>query len=162
MRRIAATLLAALLLSGCGGPVFVPEAGPHAPGYQEIAAPSLPDVELVKDAGDRPLPPGGFVDNVARQESSFEVTGWAILDPAEPRGVLQVVLPAGLDAEIDEVETLMRPDVVSAMEDDDLLWAGFSVTVSGSLPQGAGVCVLSRSRKGAFRLGGSDEGLCPP
>jgi hypothetical protein len=161
VKRILAALLPALLLAGCGGPVFVPEAGPHAPGYKEVAPPPLPDVEVVKDAGDRPLSDGGAVDNVVRQDGSFEVTGWAILAPKAPRGVLQVVLPAGVDADVTDVETLMRPDAAKAMDDDDLLWAGFTITLSGSLPKGVGVCVLSRSAKGDHRLGNSDAQLCP-
>ena len=57
--------------------------------------------------------------------------------------------------------TLMRPDAAGAMEDDDLLWAGFTIILSGSLPEDAGVCVLSRSTKGDYRLGNSDDKLCP-
>jgi hypothetical protein len=66
-----------------------------------------------------------------------------------------------VDAEVRSVETLMRSDAAKAMDDDDLLWAGFTVTLSGSLPDGAGVCVLSRSAKGNYRLGNSDDKLCP-
>ena len=161
VKRILAALLPALLLAGCGGPVFVPEAGPHAPGYKEVAPPPVPDVEVVTDSGDRPLSDGGAVDDVVRHEGGFEVTGWAILAPKAPRGVLQVVLPAGVDAEVSDVETLMRPDAAKAMDDDDLLWSGFTITLTGSLPKGAGVCVLSRSAKGDHRLGNSDAELCP-
>jgi len=161
VKRILAALLPALLLAGCGGPVFVPEAGPHAPGYKEVAPPPVPEVELVQDAGDRPLSAGGAVDDVVRHDDSFEVTGWAVLAPDAPRGVLQVVLPKGVDAEVRDVVTLMRPDAAKAMDDDDLLWAGFTITLGGSLPEGAGVCVLSRSSKGDHRLGNSDDELCP-
>ena len=161
VKRILAALLPALLLAGCGGPVFVPEAGPHAPGYKEVAPPPVPKVELVQDAGGRPLSAGGAVDDVVRHEGSFDVTGWAVLAPDAPRGVLQVVLPRGVDAEVRDVVTLMRPDAAKAMDDDDLLWAGFTITLDGSLPDGAGVCVLSRSSKGDHRLGNSDDDLCP-
>lgn len=159
--RFLAALLPALVLAGCGGPVFVPEAGPHAPGYEEVAPPPVPDVEVVKGTGDRPLKGGGAIDSVVRRDGSFEVTGWAILEPDAPRGVLQVVLPVGVDVEVRDVETLMRPDAATAMDDDDLLWAGFTITLSGSLPEDAGVCVLSRSTKGDHRLGNSDDNLCP-
>jgi hypothetical protein len=161
VKRILAGLVPALLLTGCGGPVFVPEAGPHAPGYKEVAAPPVPEVELVRPAGARRLSDGGAIDSVVRQDDSFVVTGWAILAPKAPRGVLQVVLPAGVDAEVRDVETLLRPDAATAMDDDDLLWAGFTITLSGSLPEDAGVCVLSRSAKGDHRLGHSDDELCP-
>lgn len=161
MKRILAPLVTALVLAGCGGPVFVPEAGPNAPGYKEVAPPPVPDVEVVEDAGDRTLSDGGAIDNVVRHDDGFEVTGWAILAPDAPRGVLQVVLPEGVDAEVSDVETLMRPDAAQAMDDDDLLWAGFTITLSGSLPPDAGVCVLSRSTKGDHRLGHSDDKLCP-
>lgn len=161
VKRFLAALLSALVLTGCGGPVFVPEAGPHAPGYKEVAPPPVPDVEVVEDTGDQPSSAGGAVDSVVRQDGSFEVTGWAILEPDAPRGVLQVVLPAGVDAEVRDVETLMRPDAANAMDDDDLLWAGFTITLSGSLPKDAGVCVVSRSTKGDYHLGNSDDKLCP-
>ena len=116
---------------------------------------------MAQASGDRPLPPGGAIDNVVREANAFEVTGWALLDPDAPRGVLQLILPTGLDAGVLEVEPVLRPDVVAATDSDALLWAGFTITVRGSLPSRVGVCVLSRSKQGAFRLGGSDEGLCP-
>ena len=162
-RTVAAVLLAPLLaplLAACGDPVFVPEAGPGAPGFCEIPAPPPPDVEVVRRAGD-PLSPGGAVDGVLRGDGSFTVTGWALLDPEEPRGVLEVVLPPGVEAVVEEVQTGPRPDVADATKNPALLWAGFNVVLTGSLPEGAGVCVLSRSGLGEYRLSGSDEGLCP-
>ena len=56
---------------------------------------------------------------------------------------------------------MARPDVVDATGNPSLIWAGFTITVDGTLPEEAGVCVLSRSRQGEFKLGGSDAGLCP-
>ena len=156
MRRIATALLVPLL-AGCSEPIFVPEAGPGAPGFRMIPTPRAPDVGVVEDAGTRRLSDGGAIDSVVRQDDSFVVTGWAILAPKAPRGVL----PAGVDAEVSDVETLMRPDAAKAMDDDDLLWAGFTITLSGSLPEDAGVCVLSRSAKGDHRLDNSDDELCP-
>lgn len=161
MRRTLAAVLLAPLLAGCSEPVFVPEAGPGAPGYSETSAPPPPEVEVLRTAEAEPLPAGGFIDSVVRAEGTFEVTGWALIDAEAPRGVLKLVLPTGLDAEVLEVETNPRPDVVSATGDEALIWSGFSVAFRGSLPGGAGICMLSRSSQGAFRLGQSDEGLCP-
>ena len=160
MKRLVAVVLPALLLSGCGGPLIVPEAGPNAPGFRRISAPPPPKVELSSPAGKRSAA-GGAIDSVVPVDGTFDIKGWAILAPDAPRGVLHVVLPAGVDAEVQEVETMMRSDAAAAMEDDDLLWSGFTITIEGTLPEGAGVCVVSRSIKGTFRLGGSDETLCP-
>ena len=164
MRRtigaVLVTPLLALLLAGCGEPVLVPEAGPGAPGFSEIPAPPPPDVEVVRRAGD-PLSPGGAVDSVLRGDGTFTVSGWALLDPEEPRGVLELVLPPGVEAEVEQVTTGPRPDVADATKNPALLWAGFNVVLTGTLPEGTGVCVLSRSGLGEFRLSGSDEGLCP-
>jgi hypothetical protein len=161
VRRTVAAVLLAPLLAGCSEPVFVPEAGPGAPGYSESSAPPPPEVEVQRTAAAEPLPAGGFIDSVVREKGTFEVTGWALIDPEAPRGELKLVLPTGLEAKVVDVETNPRPDVVSVTGDDALIWSGFSVTVRGSLPEGKGVCMLSRSSQGAFRLGQSDEGLCP-
>lgn len=161
MRRTLATVLLAPLLAGCSEPLLVPEAGPGAPGYSEIPAPPPPDIEVVQAAVGKSLPAGGAIDNVVREAEAFKVTGWALIDANAPRGVLQLVLPTGLNAKVQEVETVPRADVVGATGSDALLWAGFTVTVKGSLPEHASVCVLSRSKQGAFRLDGSDERLCP-
>lgn len=161
MRRVLAVVLPALLLAGCSEPVFVPEAGPGAPGYSAKPAPSAPDVEVVRRVKGGPLPAGGVIDGVIRKKRSFEVTGWALLEVDSPRGTLQLVLPKGMEAQVRKVQTVPRPDVASATGDDALLWSGFTVTVRGSLPEDTGVCMISRSKQGAYRLGGSDEGRCP-
>lgn len=165
VRRTAAAVLLALLLAGCAEPVFVPEAGPGAPGYSEghgeSSAPPPPNIKLAQAAKGGPLPVGGAIDSVVRKEGTFEVTGWALIDDDAPRGVLKLILPTGLRAKVRQVETVPRPDVVDATGNPALAWAGFTVTLRGSLPTDAGVCVLSKSKQGAFRLDGSDEGLCP-
>lgn len=156
-----AAVLPALLLAACAEPVLVPEAGPNAPGYSRRSLPPPPRAEVVSDAVDESLPDGGIIDAVVRHADTFEVTGWALLDPNSPRGVLRLVLPSTVDASVQEVATVARPDVVNATGTKKLVWAGFMVTLRGSLPDDAGVCVLSRSKQGEFRLGGSDAGLCP-
>ena len=161
MKRLVCAALLVPLLAACGDPVFVPEAGPGAPGYRMRAAPPPPEVEVVRTAPAQPLPAGGVIDGVARHDDHVEVTGWAFVDPKAPRGVLQLLLPAGADAAVVDVETMPRPDVVTATGQDALIWSGFTVTLRGALPEGANVCMLSRSEQGAFRLGGSDEALCP-
>lgn len=162
MRRTLAAALLVPLLAGCSQPIFVPEAGPGAPGYRKQSAPAPPDVEIVQDTGDKRLASSGSIDDVARRDGSFEVTGWAVLDPAAPRGVLRLVLPEDLKAEVLRVKAVPRPDVVAATGNEALLWSGFRYTIRGELPVGLGVCMLSRSNQGAFRLANSDETLCPP
>lgn len=161
MKRLLCAMVVVPVLAGCSEPVFVPEAGPNAPGFRRLAPPRPPDVQVVEGPQTGRPTAGGALDSVVRLDGSFEVVGWALLDRRSPRGVVQVVVPDGVDAQVSEVIPVSRPDVVSALDDDDLLWSGFSVTLSGSLPEGAEVCVLSRSRQGSFRLGGSDEKLCP-
>lgn len=161
MKRVLAVALPALLLAGCADPVFVPEAGPGAPGYHAKPIPRPPDVEVIRSVQGEPLPSGGTIDDVNRKKHGFEVVGWALLKAEAPRGTLQLVLPMGLKAKVRKVETVPRPDVVSATGDDALLWSGFTIKVRGSLPEGTGVCVLSRSENGDHRLAGSDEDRCP-
>lgn len=163
MRRTLAAILPALLLAACAEPVLVPEAGPNAPGYtpRSLAPPPAPRVRVEHDVVRKAPPDGGAVDSVVRDEGSFDIVGWALLDASSPRGTLRVVLPKGVDASVQTVESVARPDVVTATGKDTHLWAGFTITVRGTLPSDAGVCVLSRSTQGTFRLGGSDEDLCP-
>jgi hypothetical protein len=152
-----------LLLAACAEPVFVPEAGPGAPGYTtKQAAPPPPDIKIVHGTRGKSMPAGGAIDNIVRGERTIEVTGWALIDADAPRGALQLVLPQGSAARVRKVQTAPRPDVVDATGNEAFLWAGFTVIVRGSLRPQDGICVLSRSKQGAFRLGGSDEGLCPP
>ena len=66
-----------------------------------------------------------------------------------------------MDGELEDVVTLPRPDVVTATGNVELLWAGFAFNVRAALPEDAGICLLSRSTMGAFRLDRSDEKLCP-
>jgi hypothetical protein len=101
------------------------------------------------------------VDETSRADGTFEVTGWAVVDPTTPRGVLRVVLPREVDATVETITTQARPDVVTATGNDQLLWSGFTIRLRGEFPEGNGVCVLSRSTQGSFRLNGSDEELCP-
>ena len=162
MKGALAAGLLACVLTGCTEPVFVPEAGPGAPGYSERSTPAPPDIEVVHAAATgKPLPDGGFIDRVTRGKGVFAITGWALVDPDAPRGVLKIVLPTGVDAHVRDVEVLPRPDVVTATGNAALAWAGFTISVRGALPANAGVCVISRSTQGAFRLGGSDDALCP-
>lgn len=164
MRRTLATVLLALPLAACADPVLVPEAGPNAPGYTRRSLPPPPPpprVKLVSDDVNGSLPAGGAIDTVVRHEGSFEVTGWALLDAEPPRGVLRLVLPSPVEASVQTVKGVRRPDVVNATGTEEHLWAGFTITVRGILPADAGLCVLSRSTQGAFRLDGSDDGLCP-
>lgn len=162
MRRVlAAVLPALLLLTACAGPVLVPEAGPNAPDFVRKSPPPAPRVELVTDAGERSPRAGGAVDSVVRHTDSFDVIGWAFLDTESPRGVLRLVLPASVDASVESVTNVPRPDVVNATGSKADILAGFTITVEGTLPDDAGVCILSRSSQGAFRLAGSDEDLCP-
>lgn len=152
------------LLAGCGSPVFVPEAGPGAPGFHRVAPPGPPDVTLAKPRAVEPLPASGVLDSVVNTDGVMTIVGWANLAATSPRGVLRVVLPgdASRTARVGEVTAGPRPDVVAATSDSALLWSGFSVTVTGVPASLQTVCVLSRSSRGEFRLGGSDEGLCPP
>lgn len=159
-RRALAGALLACLLAGCGEPVFVPEAGPGAPGYTERPAPPPPDVRVVQEVTQKTLPAGGQIDGVAREDGSLEVTGWALLGD-RTGGRLRIVLPSGEEAEVRSVESVARPDVVEATGNPALLWSGFSVVLDGSLPADTAVCVLSRSKQGAYRLNGSDDTLCP-
>jgi hypothetical protein len=163
VRRVGATLLLAALLSlaGCGDPVFVPKTGPGAPGYAERALPKPLDVEIVPAPQGKPRPPGGSLDSIDRRDGSFTLTGWALVNPDSPRGELEVVVPRGVDATVQEVTTVPRTDVVAALGSQDLIWSGFQVTLAGTLPDDQGVCVLSRSKQGAYRLNNSDVGLCP-
>lgn len=162
MRRTLATVLPALLLAtACAEPVLVPEAGPNAPGFARKSPPPAPRVRVVTDAGERSLSAGGAIDSVVRHKDSFDVTGWALLDTESPRGVLRLVLPASVDASVESVTNVSRPDVVNATGTEANILAGFTITVEGTLPDDAGVCILSRSSQGSFRLAGSDEDLCP-
>ncbi len=161
MRRTVAAALLGLLLAGCGEPVFAPDAGPGAPGYTKKPTPRPPAVELVRASRAKPLPPGGALDSVVRSDGTFEVTGWALIDTDAPHGVLKLVLPAGVRAKVLKSEAVARPDVVDATGNLSLTWSGFVITVQGSLPEDAGVCLLSQSKQGAFRLDGSDTALCP-
>lgn len=160
-----AVVVPALLLSACSQPVFVPEAGPNAPGfaYKPPPPPPPPPPRVAVTVGpiDRAQPDGGAVDSVVRRDGSFDVIGWALLAREAPRGVLRLVLPEGVDAEVRTVVNVRRPDVVDATSSKANTWAGFTITVDGSLPDDADVCVVSRSSQGTFRLGGSDEQLCP-
>lgn len=160
---MAAALLVPLL-AGCSEPVFVPEAGPNAPGYGRVSPPEPAEVELVRTAGRRELPVGGAIDNVTREQGVLHIDGWARLDPKDPIGTLQVVLPPGSanGARVDEVSVAQRPDVVSATGDDGLVWSGFTMSVSGTTGTSTAVCVVSRSSAGAYRLDGSDAALCAP
>lgn len=155
----------AVLLSGCSGPLFVPDAGPHAPGYSPKAppppAPGPPRVQLRTAPVVAPSKAGGSIDSVARADESFTVTGWAILDAGRPRGVLRVVVPDDVTADVETVAGVQRPDVVAATGNDTLSWSGFTVTVQGTLPEDAGVCIVSRSSQGTYLLAGSDADLCP-
>lgn len=165
MTRIVAAAAAALLLSGCSGPLFVPDAGPNAPGYVAKPAPPPPPgpprVELRTAPVTAPAKAGGSIDAVAREDGSFTVNGWAQLDHDRPRGVLRLVLPDDVTAEVETVVSVQRPDVASSTSNDDLAWAGFTITVQGTLPEDAGVCLISRSSQGTFLLAGSDASLCP-
>jgi hypothetical protein len=161
VRRAFAAGLLVPLLAGCSTPVFVPEAGPGAPDYRRQAAPTAPSVKIVPDADVTALPAAGSVDETSRADGTFEVTGWAVVDPTTPRGVLRVVLPREVDATVETITTQARPDVVTATGNDQLLWSGFTIRLRGEFPEGNGVCVLSRSTQGSFRLNGSDEELCP-
>ena len=163
MRRTLAAVLPALLLAACAEPVLVPEAGPNAPGYtrRSVEQPPPPRVRVEHDVAGPSLPDGGAIDSVVREDGSFDVTGWALLDAKSPRGDLRLVLPKDVDASVETVVNVARPDVVNATGKEAHLWAGFTITVSGTLPADAGVCLLSRSTQGDFRLGGSDDGLCP-
>jgi hypothetical protein len=154
-------LLLVPVLAGCGEPVFIPEAGPGAPGYSERPAPPPPEVQVAHVAAGKPLPAGGYIDRVTRQDGTFLVTGWALIGLDTPRGLLKLVLPEGVDGELEDVVTLPRPDVVAATGNVELLWAGFAFTVRGVLPEDEGICLLSRGPMGAFRLDGSDARLCP-
>lgn len=159
-RTLAAAALA-LSLGACSSPVFVPEAGPGAPGYKRRSLPPPPRVELLGPDEVKPASAGGAIDSVAPEGNMIEITGWAPLDPQAPRGVVRVVLPDGVEARVEDAGSLARPDVVDATGDASLIWAGFSVLLSGDLPDDLAVCVVSRSTKGTFVLGGSDPGLCP-
>jgi hypothetical protein len=161
---VVAAALVAALLSGCGEPVFVPEAGPNAPGYRTVSAPDPAEAKLVPSVGRKELPVGGVVDTVAREDGVLRVDGWARLAPRAPLGTLEVVLPPGSadDARVDEVTVSQRPDVVNATSDNTLVWSGFSVSISGTTGSSTAVCVVSRSRAGAFQLDGSDRELCAP
>jgi hypothetical protein len=161
VRRALAAGLLVTLLAGCSSPVFVPEAGPGAPEYRKQAAPTAPTVKVVQGYDGKALPAAGSVDGTSRKGHTVEVTGWAVVDPIVPRGALRVVVARGVDASVEKVTTEPRPDVVTATGNDQLLWSGFTIELRGDLPAEGGVCVLSRSNQGAFRLGGSDEGLCP-
>lgn len=161
MRRLLVALLPALLLAACSEPVLVPEAGPNAPGYTRRSLPLPPSVELVSDSVKASLPDGGNIDAVVRSDETFEITGWALLGAKAPRGVLRLVVPASADASVQEVTSVPRPDVVNATGDKALIWAGFTVTLRGSLPEDAGICILSKSTQGEFRLAGSDAAVCP-
>lgn len=164
MIRFVVAAVAALLLSACSEPVLVPEAGPNAPGFSYRPAPrppAPPRVELLSERPRTSAAAAGAIDSVVRQKDVFEISGWALLASKKPRGVLRVVLPPDVEASVVDVRSVERPDVVAATSDDANQWAGFTVTIEGDLPREAGVCVLSRSSQGTFRLGGSDEGLCP-
>ncbi len=150
-----------LMLTACGGPVFVPEKGPGAPGYSEKPLPEAPQVEIVAPPQGKPLPSGGNIDRIDQGDGSFTVTGWARVDPGAPRGSLEIVLPQGMDTTVEETVTLPRPDVVAALGLEKLVWSGFQVSLDGTLPEGAGICMISRSKQGVFRLANSDESLCP-
>lgn len=158
-----APVLLATLLMGCGGPVFVPEAGPGAPGYKEISAPRPAEVELVRTGRDMPRQDAGVIDSVVYEDGVLSITGWAVLGSGAQRGVLEVVLPAEAlaTARVQEVSVAPRPDVVAATADNGLLWSGFSLRVSGIPGAETAICVVSRSDKGSYRLGGSDPALCP-
>jgi hypothetical protein len=162
VRRVVVAALLATVLAGCGDPVFVPEAGPNAPGYRTVSAPDPAEVELVRSVGRRELPVGGVVDTVVREDGVLRIDGWARLNPREPLGTLEVVLPPGSadDARVDDVTVSQRPDVVNATSDNTLVWSGFSISISGTDGTSTAVCVVSRSRAGAYRLDGSDGTLC--
>ena len=153
--------LLACTLAGCAEPVFVPKAGPNAPGYPDKTVPPPPKVKVVHAAG-KPSPDGGSIDSVHRENGEFEVIGWAHIAPRRPRGVLRIFLPDSVNARISNVEVVPRADVVAAYKDATLAWSGFTIRVRGNLPGEQGICVLSRSKKGTFRLHNSDDGLCPP
>ena len=165
MKRVVAAASAALLLSGCSGPLFVPDAGPNAPGYVRkappLAPPGPPRVELRSAPVPAPTKAGGSIDSVARGDGSFTVTGWAQLAAERPRGVLRLVLPDDVTADVETVVNMQRPDVATATSMEDLAWSGFTITVQGTLPDDAGVCVVSRSSQGTYLLAGSDASLCP-
>ena len=80
VRRALAAALLAPVLAGCAEPVFVPEAGPGAPGYTRRSLPPPPSAEVVSDSVEESLPEGGIIDTVVRGDETFEVTGWAFLD----------------------------------------------------------------------------------
>jgi hypothetical protein len=162
--RLVVAAIAAMLLSSCSEPLLVPEAGPNAPNfsYRPPPKPPLPPRVEVLRGPPRPIPASaGAIDSVVRREHSFEISGWALLASAKPRGVLRVILSPEVEASVTGVRSVERPDVVAATSDDANQWAGFTVTLDGTLPRDAKVCVVSRSRQGTFRLGGSDEDLCP-
>lgn len=165
MRRLIIAAVAALLLSACSEPLLVPEAGPNAPGFSmkppPPPPPSPPRVELMVQPVGKSFSTAGAIDAVVRHKGSFEISGWAMLDDKSPRGVLRLVLPRTVDATVDTVVNVERPDVVEATSSEANRWAGFTVSLQGSLPEGAGVCVLSRSPTGNFKLAGSSDKLCP-
>lgn len=159
--RLPALVASAAVLTACGGPLFVPEAGPGAPGYQTRQAPVAPRVLLpTVPALDAPGT-GGALDSVAADGSRLVVRGWAFLDPGEPRGVLVVGLPAGVAAEVADVQAVPRPDVEGALGRPELAHAGFEIVlrVSGGRDVSR-VCVESVSGQGRFRLADSEASLC--
>ncbi len=157
----AALLTSVLIgLAGCAEPVFVPVAGPGAPGYGESRTTPPPQVVITQAVEGKPLPDGGYIDAIGREGADLRVTGWALLNPEPPRGELQVVLPPGSTAEVLQVEALPRGDVVGVTGNPADLWAGFTFLLRGSLPDDVGICILSQSDQGAFRLGASDRKLC--
>ena len=116
-RAVAAAMVVPLLfLAGCGDPVFSPKRGPGAPGYSEVPAPSAPEVEIVPEPKGKPRPDAGNIDRIVPAEDgeSFNIVGWALLNPKDPRGTLHLILPEGVDGTIREVQTLPRPDVSAA------------------------------------------------
>lgn len=162
-RTLAAALLATTLtatLAACSDPVFVPEAGPGAPGYRELGPPPAPQVTLARTARRVPAATGGSIDSIVRHDDTVDLHGWVPADLRSRRTRLHLVLPDGVDAQVRDTETLARPDVVGVTGNDDLLWAGFKITLDGSLPDDAGVCLILRSPAETIRLTGSDETLC--
>lgn len=166
MRRLLAVLVPAILLSACSHPVFVPEAGPNAPGFSyqppPPPPPSPPRVEVLSAPPRRTPPAAGAVDSVVQDGDSLEISGWAMLgSTSRHRGALRLVLPQGVDARVEKVINVERSDVVEATGDEANRWAGFTVTLRGTLPGQTDVCVLSRSPLGNFTLAGSSDTLCP-
>lgn len=158
-------LLSGAVAAGCGGtPLFVPEAGPNAPGFAEhaVMAPPAPQVRIEATGTRRSeSQPAGAIDTVTPAGSRVSITGWAMLPGDTPRGILRVWLPPGAQAVVRRVDVLPRADVVTAIGDPGLAYSGFTVVLdvlAGSVPR---LCIESESRRGTFLLAGSDLSSCP-